>query len=111
MKISDSKLNRICFFEKFRGVYELKEDIPIVLNNSYVYAIKDDCYYSQVDFDISNINGKRYICPQYHHSNCDYFLLAGERLAMCKTVEIKAEDYIDVTKFNGDFTFVLEDNK
>lgn len=122
MKISELQLKRICFQEKFYTLYELKEDVPIVLNDLYVYAIKNDEVYATVDFDIfTNTKGTRYISPRYNPSHCDYFLLTGERLAMCKTIEIKANDYIDVakfngnlidvTKYNGNFTFVLEDNK
>ena len=112
MKISECKLHRISFQTKFNTLYELKEDVPIILNSLHIYSINDDWVSSEVDFDIfTHKDGKRYISPRYNSVNCDGFLLIGERLAMCKTVEIKAEDYIDVTRFNGNFIFVFEDNK
>ena len=109
MKIGDLQLNRIYFQETFYTLCELKEDRPIILNSLHVYTVKDDWIDSEVDFKIfTHTDGTRYISPLYNPAHCDCFLLYGERLAMCKTIEIKAKDYIDVTNFNGDFSFVLE---
>jgi hypothetical protein len=112
MKISDSKLTRVYFNEKFYTLYELKEDVPIVLNSLCIYAIKDDVYISKVDFDIfTDKDAKKYISPRYNPSHCDYFLLTGERLAMCRTLEISADEYVDRHCYNENFTFVLEESK
>lgn len=113
MKISEPQLTRIYFKEKFHTLYELKEDIPVILNSLIVYTVKDDWIDSKVDFKIftNPKDGKRYISPLYNPAHCDCFVLTGERLAMCKTFEIKAEEYVDVTKFNGDFCFTFEADK
>lgn len=111
MKISELQLNRIYFQVTFDTLYELKDDVPIILNSLQIYTIVRDWINEKVDFDIfTDKNGKRYINPRYNPSHCDRFLLTGERLAMCKKIEIKADDYIDVIKNNGNFTFTLENN-
>jgi hypothetical protein len=112
MQISESQLSRIFFQEKFYTLYELKKDIPIILNSLHIYAIKNDEVYTEVDFDIfTDTKGIRYVSPRYNPAHCDHFVLTGERLAMCKTIKIKTSDYVDVTNLNGDFTFTVENNK
>ena len=108
MKISDKKLARVYFQDKFDTMYELTEDRPIILNNLEVYTVVNDWVHSKVDFDIFTLDGKKYISPRYNPSRCDGFLLIGERLVMGKTIEIKAEDYACVDNIDGNFTFLME---
>lgn len=108
MKISDAKLTRVPFIKTFGTLYELNKDTYIILNSIHIYTIKDDWIHSEVDFKIFTApDNKRYISPLYSPFHCDKFVLCGERLVMCKTIEIKAQDYIDVINLNGDFTFTF----
>lgn len=112
MNISDLKLSRIFFQEKFHTLYELTDDKLLVVNNLYVYVVKDGWCQSRVDFDIfTGSEGKRYISPRYNPLDCDFFLLLGERLAMCRTLEIKADEYISQYCRDRNFTFAFEENK
>lgn len=110
MKISEPQLHKIYYSAKFETLYTLIDDIPLVLNdNLKVYTIKDDEIQNNVDFKIfTDDKGIRYISPMFNVLYCDGFLLVGERLGMCKTVEIKADEYITKTERDGNFTFTIE---
>lgn len=108
MKISDKQLCRVHFVKKFNTLYQLEENTQLILNTLCVYAMKYNDY-QKVDFEIyTEEDNKKYIVPRYNAARCDYFMLGGERLAMCKIVEIKSDDYINIKNNKGDFTFTLE---
>ena len=99
----------IPFAERFNTIYELKEDMHVVLNDLYVYAVVGDNYQAKVGFDIvAHTNGDKYIKPRYT-GYCDCYMLMGYRTTMCKTLTIEPEDYFDVMKRDGKFTFTMED--
>lgn len=110
MKISESSLQKVYFTTKFRDIYKLEAECPIILNSLSVYAVKDKQCEQKVEFDVRLYsNGDKFIRPDYAAKDCDYFLLTGERLALCKMVEIKAEDYVNMTSFDDCFTFIIEE--
>lgn len=87
MKISELQLNRIYFQVTFDTLYELKDDVPIILNSLQIYTIGRDWINEKVDFDIfTDKNGKRYINPRYNPSHDDY--IYHEFNGECKNLEI-----------------------
>lgn len=113
MKISEPQLYKVYYTKKFDALFPINNDLQLILNDNFIiYALIDDSIYKAVDFDIyRDGEGKYFIHPNFPPEQCDEFLLCGERLTMCKTVELKAEDYISKIESDGSYTFVVEEDK
>lgn len=113
MKISESQLYKVYYTKKFDTVFPINNDISLILNeNLKVYAFVDEYIQKEVDFDVYKDGvGNHFIHPNFPPEECDFFMIVGERLAMCKTVELKAKDYISKIESDGSYTFVVEEDK
>jgi len=109
MKISEPQLHKIYYTKQFYKLFLITSDVPLVLNTINIYAVKDEYCQERVDFDVfTDGNGDRFIRPNYPSEQCEHFLITGERLAMCKLVEVKAEECVDHFKHDGSYTFTIE---
>ena len=63
--MGDKQLYKIFWTRKFYHLYELEENVTLILNSLSVWTIKDGSFCSKVDFDIFTDNDqKRYISPK-----------------------------------------------
>ena len=92
--MGDKQLYKIFLIRKFYHLYELEENVTLILNSLSVWTIKDGSFCSKVDFDIFTDNDqKRYISPRYNPNHCDYFVLMGERLCMGRLITTDKDKY------------------
>lgn len=109
MNTSDFEFVRIPYIVKFNTLYELKEDIPLVLNELQIYTMNEDFVGQEVDFTIFTCpDGKRYISPQYNPAHCDGFLLRCERLYK---PDKSYSSLLDWGNINVSPTFTAENSK
>ena len=97
MKTSKMELKKIPFQKKFYSLYELEEDVSIVLNGLSLYAVDimtdGEEIYTRIDFDtFTGEENTQYISPRYNPLHCSHFILEGFKLAICQTVEVEAAD-------------------
>lgn len=111
MKIKEKELLKIPYVSKFKYQYELKEDINLILNSIKIYSLKNN---ETIDNEILDFKiyydeiGRKFIVPISFYP-CDYFYLQAERIALCKKIEINANEYVDAIKHGGNYTITILD--
>lgn len=110
MKIKESKLYKVHYCKTFNTVCDIK-DIPLVLDTIEVYALNEEYIDKKVAFDIVVNSEEKYIIPRCNLEKYNSFLLTGYRVAIYKTIEMKASEYIKHTKDNGNITITVLDQE
>ena len=106
MKIKERQLYKVKYCKTFNTVCDIK-DIPLVLDTMEVYALNEEYIDRKVAFDIVVNSEEKYILPRCNLEKYDSFLLTGERVVMCKTIEIKASEYIKHINNDGNITITV----
>lgn len=94
----------------FDEKYIIEDDMNLLINNMKVYGCKKfnlggQGIDKQINFKIKVINNKKIIYPLEY---ADSYLLFTNRLIKAIKIETKAEDYINLTNNNGDYSFILK---
>lgn len=112
MTKKENELVEILYTDKFTESYTLEDDINLSLNSIAIFGttngIDDNVRADPVEFSIRVVNGKKYIYPL---EVADSYFLQAKRLIRATVLEIKAEDCYESSGVDGDFYFVLKENK
>lgn len=110
MKIKEKQLYQIPYTATFDRIFNLNQIPSLLLDNMNVYTLNDSCIDRKIPFDIivnTDNTEEKYILPRCNPEKYSSFLLVAKRIVECSIVQIKPEDYIDVTNYNGTYTFAL----
>lgn len=112
MTRKENELMEIPYSVSFKEMFTIKDELNLLLNGMSVYGCMNTHVGKMLDkpvnFDIRIINGKKVIYPLEY---ADSFFLQAKRLVRATVIEIKAEDCYMYTGIDGNFTFVLKDEK
>lgn len=110
----ETGLFKISLMETFKTKYVVKDGVDLLLNSVKMYQEKftlqlGKLVWKQVDFFITEEDGKQVLYPVVAVQNNEYLLMA-QRIVNATKIVIDAQEWVDMTiKEDGSYEFVLKD--
>ena len=113
MEKKENELIEIPYCTSCKNGFVIEENMNFLINSIKIYECKKDgdgnkLIGAPVDFNIINMQGQLLLRP---FKEMGTFYLTAKRVVRATILEIKSEDYCTYTENNGDFTFVIQENK